>query len=160
MTYSATVDTTMADYRKRKPSPSRLLAGFGAVRPIHKPEDYRLVRSDMEQAMAEEVTNKTQTQKRKSRIPKFKSYAEEAEFWDTQDIREYDEFEPVKLGVANPLIHILRLEMPLDPKIIDKLFKHAQQQRMDMDSVVRRWTLENMAELEKPEAACSEEKDS
>jgi hypothetical protein len=46
----------MMDYRqKRKPSPSRLLAGFGAVTPRQKPEDYRLVREDMEAAMAEEV---------------------------------------------------------------------------------------------------------
>jgi hypothetical protein len=56
MTYSATVASSMMDYRqKRKPSPSRLLAGFGAVTPRQKPEDYRLVREDMEAAMAEEV---------------------------------------------------------------------------------------------------------
>jgi len=151
----------MADYsKKRNPSPSRLLAGFGAVRPRHKPEEYQVVRSDMEQAMAEEVTNKTQTQKRKSRIPEFKSYAEEAEWWETHNLADYqDEFETVELEVANPLTHILRVEMPLDPKIIDKLYRHAQQQRMDINSVVRRWILENMAKLEKPEAARSEEKD-
>jgi hypothetical protein len=105
--------------------------------------------------MAEEVTNKTQTKQRKSSIPKFKSYAEEAEWWDSHSVTDYlDKFEPVELEVAKPLIHILRLEMPLDPKIIDKLFRYAQQQGMDMDSVVRRWVLENLAKLEK-----SEEKD-
>jgi hypothetical protein len=46
----------MTDYsQKRKPPPSQLLAGFGAVTPRQKPEDYRLVREAMEAAMAEEI---------------------------------------------------------------------------------------------------------
>jgi hypothetical protein len=46
----------MTDYRqKQKPAPSRLLAGFGAVTPIQKPEDWRKIREAMEAAMAEEV---------------------------------------------------------------------------------------------------------
>jgi hypothetical protein len=36
--------------------PSRLMKGFGAVTPIQKPEEYRLIREDMEAAMAEEVS--------------------------------------------------------------------------------------------------------
>jgi hypothetical protein len=99
----------MADYRqKKKPVPSRLLAGFGAVPARQKPENYRLVRADMEQAIGEEVKSKTRTKKPKSRIPEFKSYAEEAEWWDTHSVVDYlDEFEPVELEVAKPLIHIL-----------------------------------------------------
>jgi hypothetical protein len=46
----------MAYYRhKLKPTPSRLLAGFGAVTPRQKPENWHKVRSDMEEAMAAEV---------------------------------------------------------------------------------------------------------
>jgi hypothetical protein len=46
----------MTDYKhKVKSAPSRLLKGFGAVTPRHTPEDWRKVRSDMEEAMAEEV---------------------------------------------------------------------------------------------------------
>jgi hypothetical protein len=46
----------MKDYKKmRNPAPSRLLAGFGAVTPRHKPEDWRKIREDMEEAIAEEV---------------------------------------------------------------------------------------------------------
>jgi hypothetical protein len=40
---------------QRKPAPSPLLKGFGAVALRQKPEDWRKVRSDMEEAMAEEV---------------------------------------------------------------------------------------------------------
>jgi hypothetical protein len=46
----------MTDYKQnKKPVPSRLLAGFGAVTPRQKPEDWRKVRAEMEEAMAEEV---------------------------------------------------------------------------------------------------------
>jgi hypothetical protein len=46
----------MTDYKqKKKPVPSRLLAGFGAVQARQKPEDWRKVRREMEEAMAEEV---------------------------------------------------------------------------------------------------------
>jgi hypothetical protein len=47
----------MADYKhKVKSTPSRLLAGFGAVTPRQRPEDWRKIREDMEAAMAEEVS--------------------------------------------------------------------------------------------------------
>lgn len=43
------------DEVKLEPATSQLLAGFGAVKPRQKPEDWRKVREDMEVAMAEEV---------------------------------------------------------------------------------------------------------
>jgi hypothetical protein len=49
--------------------------------------------------------------------------------------------------------------MPLDPKIIDKLYTHAQKQGIDMNILVRRWILENVKKLEKRQAARSEEED-
>jgi hypothetical protein len=56
VTYSATLSSIMADYKqKKKPVPSRLLAGFGAVPPSQKLEDWRKVQEEMEEAMADEV---------------------------------------------------------------------------------------------------------
>ena len=43
------------DEVKLKPAPSRLMKGFGAVAPRHKPENWRKIREDTEKAMAEEV---------------------------------------------------------------------------------------------------------
>lgn len=40
---------------KLKPASSTLLAGYGAVAPRKKPENWQQVRSEMEQAIAEEV---------------------------------------------------------------------------------------------------------
>ena len=39
-----------------------------------------------------------QKERKKSRIPEFKTIEEEAEFWDTHDTTDYeDEFKPVKV---------------------------------------------------------------
>ena len=38
---------------------SKLLAGFGAVSPYKKPEDYKAIREQVEQRIAEEVTTET-----------------------------------------------------------------------------------------------------
>jgi hypothetical protein len=85
---------------------------------------------------------------------------EEAQWWDTHNIADYqDEFEPVELEVAKPLIHILRVEMPLAGKIIGKLSRHAQQQGIDINSLVRRWVLEHVAKLENQQEAHAEERD-
>ena len=47
----------------------------------------------------------------KSKIPRFSSIEEEAEFWDTHDSTEFeDEFEPVELRIAGPLRHGLVVE--------------------------------------------------
>jgi hypothetical protein len=47
---------TMTDYKhKLKSTPSRLLAGFGAVTPRQNQEDCRQVREDMEEAVSWEV---------------------------------------------------------------------------------------------------------
>jgi antitoxin PrlF len=43
------------DEVKLKPATSQLLAGFGAVTPKEKPENWRKVREEMEEAIAEEV---------------------------------------------------------------------------------------------------------
>lgn len=38
-----------------KPADSRLLAGFGAVRPRHRPEDWAAVREEVERLVAEDI---------------------------------------------------------------------------------------------------------
>jgi AbrB family looped-hinge helix DNA binding protein len=43
------------DVVRLKPASSRLLDGYGAVTPRKRPEDWHKVRSEMEQALAEEV---------------------------------------------------------------------------------------------------------
>jgi len=40
-----------------RPASSKLLAGYGAVAPKHRPEDWARVREEVEQAIAEEVAS-------------------------------------------------------------------------------------------------------
>jgi hypothetical protein len=89
------------------------------------------------------------TNKPKSRIPEFKSYEEEAEFWDTHNIADYDEFERVELEVAKPLAHSLIIELDLDAKTITKLSTLARKQGIDINILVRMWLLEHLEEQEK-----------
>lgn len=43
------------DVIRLKPAPSKLLEGYGAVSPRKKPEDWKKVRVEVEQAIAQEV---------------------------------------------------------------------------------------------------------
>jgi hypothetical protein len=57
----------------------------------------------------------------KSKIPRFESYEEEAEFWDTHDTTEFeDEFEPVEVTFAQSLVR-RGLTIPLDAQTIELL---------------------------------------
>lgn len=40
-----------------RPAPSRILQGYGAVSPRHRPEDWTKVRAEIEQSIAEEVAS-------------------------------------------------------------------------------------------------------
>lgn len=83
------------------------------------------------------------TRKSKSRIPRFKSREEEAEFWDTHDTTEYeDEFVEVKLEVARPLGHILAVR--LDAKTIGQLGRIGRQKGLGASTLARMWLLERL----------------
>lgn len=45
------------DEVKLRPAPSRLLKGYGAVAPRKRPENWKRVRSEIEQAIAEEAAS-------------------------------------------------------------------------------------------------------
>jgi len=82
--------------------------------------------------------------KAKSRIPRFKSIEEEAEFWDTHDTTEFeDEFVEVKrVFVARPLIHTLAVRM--DARTIDRLAVVGRKKGMGPSTLARMWLLERL----------------
>jgi predicted DNA binding CopG/RHH family protein len=92
----------------------------------------------------------TQTNKPKSRIPEFKSYEEEAEWWETHNLADYqDEFETVKLEVAKNLSHGLTIR--LDSETLTKLRKRAQKKGIGVTTLIRMWIREHLEEQEKKE---------
>lgn len=97
----------------------------------------------------------TSTENRKSEknsIPKFKSYREEAEFWDTHDSTDF-EFKPVKLKVAKNLQHILGVR--LDAKTIDQLEEKGHKIGVGASTLARMWIIEKLNSLKKSEQISS-----
>ncbi len=83
------------------------------------------------------------TRKSKSRIPRFKSREQEAEFWDTHDSTEFeDEFTEVKLEVARPLGHVLAVR--LDAKTIGQLGDIGRKKGLGASTLARMWLLERL----------------
>jgi hypothetical protein len=97
----------------------------------------------------------TQTKKLK-KWPTFKSYEEEAEFWDTHDIREYDKFETVELEVDRSLFHTLSIR--LDAETLTKLRKRAEKKSLGVTTLIRVWVRERLEEEEEKEAREREHK--
>lgn len=84
---------------------------------------------------------------KKSRIPKFKTYAEEASFWDTHDITDFeDETEDVEI--------VFELNKPRDETIVlrvqkevkEKLDKFARSSGLNLSTLSRMWLMEKLQE--------------
>lgn len=87
----------------------------------------------------------TMTKERKiSKLPEFKSEEEAAAFWDTHSPEDFpEEFEPVKVGFARPLIK-RGLTVKLSEETIAKLKQLGEEQGVGPSTLVRMWILEQL----------------
>jgi len=81
----------------------------------------------------------------KSKIPDFKNYEEEANFWDTHDFTEFlDEMTPVKvkfnLKVPKEETVIVRLQKPIK----QKLQNMADNMGLSLSTMIRCWMMEKI----------------
>jgi len=76
------------------------------------------------------------------KIPRFKSYEEEAEFWDTHSPLDYGTWKEVKLEFAKPLVHILGVRF--DAKTIDRLSELGNGLGVGPSTLVRMWIMEKL----------------
>ncbi len=84
-----------------------------------------------------------QRQSRKSRIPVFKNREEEAEWFDTHDMADYqDEFKTVEARFANDLFEGLIIRF--DKDTLDKLRAEAHRKGTDPATLARTWILERL----------------
>ena len=82
-------------------------------------------------------------ERKKSRIPEFKTIEEEAEFWDTHDTTDYeDEFKPVKGRFADKLFD--RVTIPVDTDTLAQLDALASEEELNATALARRWVLERL----------------
>ncbi len=84
---------------------------------------------------------------KKSRIPKFNTYEEEAHFWDTHDITDFeDETEDVDI--------VFELNKPRDETVIlrvqkdikEKIEKLARSRGLNLSTLARMWLMEKLQE--------------
>lgn len=89
----------------------------------------------------------------KSRIPRFRTIEEEAEFWDTHDSTEFeDEFhdaEDVRFVKPRPTKAIT---VRVDPATFGTLAQQARQKGIGPSTLVRMWVLERLRATEGQEA--------
>ena len=80
-------------------------------------------------------------------IPEFESYEEEARFWDSIDLGEFeDELEPVELEVEGPIGHILSVR--LDSKNFRRLVAAARWRGIGFHALAEQWILESLDRAE------------
>ncbi|OGH29339.1 MAG: hypothetical protein A3F30_02275 [Candidatus Levybacteria bacterium RIFCSPHIGHO2_12_FULL_37_12] len=88
------------------------------------------------------IINKTKD-KRKSRIPEFSSYNEEAKWWETHNLVDYqDEFKTVKARFAKNLSEGLHIR--LDPDALIELRNEAKEKGIGPTTLARMWILEQL----------------
>lgn len=81
----------------------------------------------------------------KSKIPEFKTYEEEAEFWDTHSITDFeDETEDVEIifALEKPKEETLVLRLQKDTK--EKLAKAAKKRGVSTSTLARVWLTEKL----------------
>lgn len=80
---------------------------------------------------------------RKSRIPEFKNREEEAKFFDSHDMADFqDEFTPIKVRFAKNLSEGLHIR--LDPETLMKLRIEAKEKGIGPTTLVRMWVKEQL----------------
>ena len=85
----------------------------------------------------------TQIKKIKSRIPEFKNREEEAEFFDTHDMADFqDEFKTVKAKFAKNLSEGITIR--LDSQTLSELRSRAQEKGVGPTTLARMWVIEQL----------------
>lgn len=89
----------------------------------------------------------SQVEQQQSRIPTFTSLEDEAAYWDSHSLGEFeDELEPVEADVARLLVH--RLTVDLERERFRQLAAIAKQQGLGPTALARRWVLDSLKRAE------------
>lgn len=89
------------------------------------------------------ISSNTKSNKQKSRIPEFSNYQEEARWWETHNLADYqDEFKTVKVRFAKNLSEGLHIR--LDPETLTKLRIEAKEKGIGPTTLVRMWVKEQL----------------
>lgn len=82
-----------------------------------------------------------------SKIPEFKSRAEEAYFWDTHDITDYwNEMEDVEIEFLDEPRREETITVRVQPKLKERLEKLAKSYGINLSTLTRMWIIEKLRE--------------
>lgn len=84
----------------------------------------------------------------KTNIPDFKSYAEEAEFWDTHDVTDYlDEMKFADIEFLPRRKKEETVTIRMETKLKEKLEKLARSYGVNLSTLTRMWIIEKLRQL-------------
>jgi predicted DNA binding CopG/RHH family protein len=82
-----------------------------------------------------------------SKLPRFVSEQEEAEFWATHDSTEYlDDSEPVDVTFIDARPSEKQVSLRLDAYVIEELKTVAQSKDVGYQTLIRTWVMERLAQ--------------
>lgn len=82
-----------------------------------------------------------------SKIPEFKSRAEEAHFWDTHDVTDYwGEMEDVEIEFLDDSKRKETITVRVQPKLKERLEKLAKSYGINLSTLARMWLIEKLRE--------------
>jgi len=82
-------------------------------------------------------------------VPHFRSYAEEARFWDTHDVTEHSrEMSSARVKVSPRLSHGVTIR--LTPQTLARLRSQAAQRGLGPTTLARMWIMERLRESSRP----------
>ena len=85
--------------------------------------------------------------RKKSRIPEFKSIAEEAKFWDTHSFSDFwDEMEDVEIEFLDEPKREKTITVRVQPKLKERLDKLARSYGINLSTLARMWLIEKLRE--------------
>ncbi len=84
-----------------------------------------------------------------SKIPEFKSRAEEAHFWDTHDITDYwNEMKDVGIEFLDDSKREETITIRVQPKLKEGLEKLAQSYGINLSTMARMWLIEKLRQTQ------------
>lgn len=91
------------------------------------------------------------------RIPRLRSYEEEAEFWDTHDSTEFEHlFRPARIKLADHIGH--ELVVPLERNVLTRLIETSRATGIGIGTLAAKLIADGLDRMDPPKAQASAKK--
>ena len=85
------------------------------------------------------------------KMPRFKSYEEEAAFWDTHDTStEFEKWKPARITFSKPMKHLISFR--IDVHLLSGIQRVAARKHIPYQTLIHTWLAEKLGEAYKKTA--------